>query len=74
MYVAAFELAEGAWIFGAFLLIAFFGVVLGYYTKSGGIGEHPYGKIYSGSPAARRRSDVSGRDSRQDTDWSRGCR
>jgi hypothetical protein len=55
------ELADGAWIFLAFIIIALGGVVLGYFTTSGGINTRPYGKIYSGGPGARGRGEVSGR-------------
>ena len=70
------ELADGAWIFLAFILIALVGVVIGYFTTWGsGINTRPYGKIYSGAPGAKGRSDVSGRDSRVSIrDWSRGTR
>ena len=69
------ELADGAFIFLAFLVIAFFGVVIGYFTTAGGINTRPYGKIYSGAPGAKGRSDVSGRDARvRMSDWSRGTR
>jgi hypothetical protein len=70
----AFALADGAFIFLAFLVVAFFGIVLGYYTKTGGIGEHPYDKIYSGAPGSRSRSETSGRDPRERMNWSRGTR
>ena len=69
------ELADGAWIFLAFLIIAFVGVVVGYFTTAGGINTRPYGKIYSGAPGAKGRSEVSGRDPRvRMNDWSRGTR
>jgi hypothetical protein len=70
------ELADGAFFFLAFLVIAFFGVVIGYFTTWGsGINARPYGKVYSGAPGARGRSDVSGRDQRvRMSDWSRGTR
>jgi hypothetical protein len=69
------ELADGAWIFLAFIVIAFAGVVLGYFTTAGGINTRPYGKIYSGAPGAKGRSEVSGRDPKvRISDWSRGTR
>ncbi|MEA2404645.1 MAG: hypothetical protein QOE08_1292 [Thermoleophilaceae bacterium] len=70
----AFELANGSFIFLAFLVVAFFGIVLGYFTKTGGIGEHPYDKMYGGAPGARGRSEVSGRDPRERMNWSRGTK
>jgi len=69
------ELADGAWIFLGFLIIAFFGVVIGYFTQAGsGITTRAYGKIYSGAPGAKGRGEVSGRDphSRPVREWSRG--
>ena len=70
------EFADGSLIFLAFLLIAFFGVVIGYFTSWGGIGARPYGKIYSGAPGAKGASEISGRDPRTTAvrEWSRGCR
>ena len=60
-----------------FAVVAFAGIVIGYYTRKGsGIDLHPYGKIYSGAPGAGGRPDVSGRDQRRDDYWirRRGCR
>ena len=71
------ELADGSWIFLAFLIIAFFGVVLGYFTSLGsGITPRAYGKVYSGAPGAKGRGEVSGHDpkSRPIREWSRGAR
>ena len=71
------EFADGSLIFLAFLVVAFFGVVLGYYTRSGsGINTRAYGKIYSGAPGAKGPGEVSGRDphSRPVREWSRGAR
>jgi hypothetical protein len=71
------ELADGSWIFLAFLVIAFFGVVLGYFTAAGsGITPRAYGKVYSGAPGAKGRGEVSGHDpkSRPIREWSRGAR
>jgi hypothetical protein len=72
----AIELANGSFIFLAFLVIAFFGVAYGYFTITGsGINSHPYGKIYGGAPGAGRKSDASGHDSRERiSDWSRGTK
>ena len=69
------ELAGGALIFLAFLVVAFFGIVYGYYTQTGsGITARPYGKVYGGAPGAIGPSDVSGCDPRERVSWSRGCR
>jgi hypothetical protein len=68
---------DGSWIFLAFLVIAFFGVVMGYFTRTGsGINPRPYGKLYGGAPGANTPGEVSGRDPRQSrvSDWSRGTR
>jgi hypothetical protein len=71
----AFALAGGAWIFLGFLIFAFVGVVVGYYTEKGsGITPRPYGKIYGGAPGAFGPGDVSGHDPRERVDWSRGTR
>ena len=74
--VTAIALAGGAWIFLAFLIVAFFGVAFGYFTvKGSGITPRAYGKIYSGSPGAGRTGNASGRNSDMAVrDWSRGTR
>jgi hypothetical protein len=70
------ELADGSLIFLAFLVIAFFGVVIGYFTKASGINARAYGKIYSGAPGAKGPGEISGRDphARPVREWSRGAR
>ena len=70
------ELADGSFIFLAFLVIAFFGIVIGYFTVGGsGITPRAYGKNYSDAPGARDAGDASGRDPRvRMNDWSRGCK
>jgi len=71
----AMVLANGSMIFLAFLVIAFFGVVFGYFTRTGsGINPRPYGKIYGGAPGAYGPGNVSGRDDREHVSWSRGTR
>jgi hypothetical protein len=74
--ITAIALAGGAWIFLAFLIIAFFGIVFGYYTvKGSGITPRSYGKVYGGAPGAKQDGDASGRDhSQRISDWSRGTR
>lgn len=76
MVTAGFELAGGAWIFLAFLIIAFFGVVYGYFTTSGsGITPRAYGKVHGGAPGANRKGDASGRDPYERmNNWSRGTK
>ena len=71
------DFADGSLIFLAFLVVAFFGVVFGYFTRAGsGINTRAYGKIYSGAPGAKGPGEVSGRDphSRPIREWSRGCK
>jgi hypothetical protein len=56
--------------------VLFVGVVYGYYTVRGsGIAEHPYGKVYGGSPGALGSASASGRDERVSiSTWTRGTR
>jgi hypothetical protein len=70
------EFADGSLFFLAFLVIAFIGVVIGYFTVGGsGITPRAYGKNYSDSPGAREAGDASGRDPRvRMSDWSRGTK
>jgi hypothetical protein len=57
---------HGSLIFLVFLVIAFVGIVIGYYTKSGsGINPRPYGKVYGGAPGANTPGEVSGKDPRE---------
>lgn len=63
MTTLAFTLAGGAWIFLAFVLLMFFGLVYETYTRLGsGINHHPYNRRYTDSPGARRRPQISGRE------------
>ncbi len=74
---AVMELAGGWQIVLAVLFLGFFVIVpLGWYTRKGsGIYQHAYGKIYSGAPAARTPSQVSGCDETKDIQsWTRGTR
>ena len=70
------EFADGSLYFLLFLIIAFIGVVIGYFTVGGsGITPRAYGKNYSDSPGARDCGDASGRDPNvRMSDWSRGCK
>jgi hypothetical protein len=75
--ITAIALAGGAWIFLAFLIIAFFGIVYGYFTvKGSGITPRSYGKVYGGAPGAKNGGDASGRDAAFEriSDWSRGTK
>ena len=70
-------MADGSWIFLAFIIIFFFAIAYGYFSRTGsGINPRPYGKLYSGSPGANCPGEVSGHDPRLASvrDWSRGCR
>ncbi len=59
-------LAGGSWILLGVMVLIFFGVVIGWYTRKGsGISETPYGKIYGGAPGAIGKDDVSGKDKRE---------
>jgi hypothetical protein len=70
------SLTGGNLYMGIFMVLMFIGIVYGYYTAKGsGIAETPYGKIYSGAPAAGRKASASGRDDRVVMrDWTRGTR
>jgi uncharacterized membrane protein len=73
--VPAFALAGGSWVILGVCIFMFVGVVIGYYTEKGsGIHARPYGKVYGGAPGAFGPGEVSGRDSRERVDWSRGTR
>jgi hypothetical protein len=73
--VAPLAFVRGSWIMVGFCLFLFVGVVVGYYTQKGsGITARPYGKVYGGAPGAFGPGEVSGRDSRERVDWSRGTR
>ena len=70
------EFTGGNLYLGIFMILMFIGIVYGYYTvKGSGISETPYGKIYSGAPAAGRKASASGKDDRVVMrEWSRGTR
>jgi hypothetical protein len=72
----AMTLAHGNLIFLAFIVIAFIGLVIGYFTvKGSGITPRSYGKVYGGAPGAKHVGDASGRDHYvRMSDWSRGTR
>ena len=70
-------MAGGSIIFLSFLIIFFFAIAFGYFTRLGsGINPRPYGKLYGGAPGANVPGEVSGHDPRLSrvSDWSRGCR
>jgi hypothetical protein len=68
---------DGSLIFLAFMIIFFFAIAYGYFSRTGsGINPRPYGKLYSGTPGANCAGEVSGHDPRLASvrDWSRGCK
>ena len=68
---------DGSLIILASMVIGFFAIVWGYFTATGsGINPRPYNKLYSGSPGARTKGEVSGHDPQSIPvkQWSRGCR
>ena len=70
-------MAGGSFIFLAFMIIFFFAIAYGYFSRTGsGINPRPYGKIYGGAPGANVPGEVSGHDPRLSrvSDWSRGTR
>ena len=69
------DLAGGAFIFLAFLVVYTLAVAYGLYSRRGSaISQSPYAKIYGGAPgAAHGESRLSGRD-REIRAWSRGTR
>jgi hypothetical protein len=72
---APLAFARGSWVMLAFCAFLFVAVVVGYYTERGsGITARPYGKVYGGAPGAFGPGEVSGRDTRERVDWSRGTR
>lgn len=69
----AFILAGGSWAFLAFILVLFFAIAHGYYSRSGSaINHHPYHGESGDSPGARIPSTI-GRDIDR-RDYSRGTR
>ena len=70
-------MAGGSFIFLAFMIIFFFAIAYGYFSRTGsGINPRPYGKVYGGAPGANVPGEVSGHDPRLSrvSDWSRGTR
>ncbi|HEX8648498.1 MAG TPA: hypothetical protein VF715_16515 [Thermoleophilaceae bacterium] len=63
-------------IFIAFLIIAFAGIVIGYFTAAGsGITPRPYANQYGGARGAWGPGNASGKDDYvSQKNWSRGTR
>jgi hypothetical protein len=72
----AMALAGGSFIFLGFMLVMFFGVVIGFYTVRGsGITETPYQRSGGGAPAAKGPGSTSSAYQRERLhNWSRGTR
>lgn len=72
----AMALAGGSWVFLGFMIVMFFGVVVGFYTvKGSGISETPYERSGSAAPAAKGPGSTSSRYERERLhNWSRGTR
>jgi hypothetical protein len=68
------ELAGGALVFLAFVVLYLVAVIHAVYSESGsGIGHHPYRHVYGGAPGAANDGRPSGRD-RDVLIWTRGTR
>jgi hypothetical protein len=68
------ELAGGAWIFLAFILIWTASIIYGLYTRRGsGINQRPYANVYSSAPGAKIPSTLS-HDESAATRYTRGTR
>ena len=69
------ELAGGALVFAAFIVLFLLASVYGLYTRTGsGIAQRPYRHVYGGAPGAARDSRMSGSVDREIRTWSRGTR
>jgi hypothetical protein len=73
MTTLAFTLAGGTWVFLGFILLLFFAVAHGYYSRSGSaINQHPYHDAHGDAPGAAVPSSL-GRDVER-RDYTRGTR
>jgi len=69
----AFASGNGTWMFLAFLVLFFFAICHGYYTRTGsGINQRPYDGTHGDAPGAEIPSTI-GRDVAR-RDYSRGTR
>jgi hypothetical protein len=60
MLLASFQLAGGAWIFAAFIVIWCLALIYGYYTRRGSaINQRSYGNVYTNAPGAKGPSVLS---------------
>jgi hypothetical protein len=68
------HLAGGSLIFVAFVVLYFFAVVHGFYTRHGSaINQRPYGTPYGDAPGAKRASTLA-HDAESARSWTRGTR
>ncbi len=68
------QVAGGAVIFGAFIVVYFFVIAYSLYTRRGsGINQHPYRDPYGDAPGASRVSSLS-HDNRASIERVRGTR
>jgi hypothetical protein len=71
--IHAIILAGGTWVFLGFVLVLFFAVAHGYYSRTGSaINQHPYHDAHGDAPGAAVPSTL-GRDVER-RDYSRGTR
>jgi hypothetical protein len=69
------ELAGGAVVFAAFLVVFLIAVMYALYSRAGsGIGQHPYRHVHGGAPGAAHECRMSGSPDREILTWSRGTR
>jgi hypothetical protein len=69
------DLAGGAIIFAAFIVLYLLATVFALYTRAGsGISQRPYKHVYGGAPGAARDSRLGGNPDREMRNWSRGTR
>jgi hypothetical protein len=58
--LASFQLAGGAWVFAAFVVIWSLSLSYGYYTRRGSaINQRSYGNVYTNAPGAKGPSVLS---------------
>ena len=69
------ELAGGAIIFAAFIIVYLLATVFGLYTRAGsGISQRPYHHVHGGAPGAARAGRLGGSPDRDINYWTRGTR
>ena len=69
------ELAGGALIFAAFIVMYLLATVFGLYTRAGsGLAQRPYHHVHGTAPGAARTRRLGGCPDRDIAHWSRGTR